>query len=171
MQMRPKLYVFKGQYITHHWHIQLCKWCRRNSRQQWSPVLVGKIIFATQGKYWPGCQLQAFKSYWATLFHLPTSTSSIGGASAFLSPSSKQCISNWEGPKNIHEKERWKCSAGMTNSHWPLPEYFFYSTGSCEGNTNHPFDPNTKPCCKLWVRFCIIEVLLLFLLGWPQFDH
>ena len=70
-----------------------------------------------------------------------------------------QCISNWEGPKNIHEEERWKCSAGMTNSHWPLPEFiFFYSTGSCEGNTNHPFYPNTKPCCKLLVRFCIIEV-------------
>ena len=159
--MLPNIYdIFKVQYITYHWKMFLST----------SPALPQKIIFATQGKS-PWCQLQAFKSYWATLFHLPTSTSSIGGASAFLSPSSKQCISNWEGPKNIHEKERWKCSAGMTNSHWPLPEYFFYSTGSCEGNTNHPFYPNTKPCCKLWVRFCIIVVLLLFLLGWPQFDH
>ena len=94
MQMQPKLYILKVQYITPHWHVQLCKWCRRNSRQRWSPGLVVKIIFATQGKYWPGCQLKAFKSYLATLFHPPTSTSSIGGASAFLSPSSKQCISN-----------------------------------------------------------------------------
>ena len=69
MQMRPKLYILKVQYITHHWHIQLCKWCRRNSRQRWSPVLVGKIIFATEGEYWPQCQLQALKSYWAALFH------------------------------------------------------------------------------------------------------
>ena len=29
----------------------------------------GEDNFTTQSKYWPRCQLQAFKSYWAALFH------------------------------------------------------------------------------------------------------
>ena len=45
----------------------------------------GEDNFTTQSKYWPRCQLQAFKSYWAALF-IPTSTSSIGGRIRIFEP-------------------------------------------------------------------------------------
>ena len=91
MQMRPKLYILKVQYITHHWHIQLCKWCGRNSRQRRSPVLVGKIILLLRVNIDHGVSCKLSKVIGLLCF-IPTSTSYIGGASAFLSPSSKQCI-------------------------------------------------------------------------------
>ena len=110
MQIRPKLYILKTQYITHHWHIQLCKWCRRNSRQRRSPVLVGKIILLLRVNIDHGVSCKLSKVIGLLCF-IPTSTSYIGGASAFLSPSSKQC-----SPGTPGRSDRAACSGRNANS-------------------------------------------------------
>ena len=126
------------------------------------PSVGGEDNFTTQSKYWPRCQLQAFKSYWAALFH-PHLHLIYWGRICIFEPviqAMHNCMSNW---REGRQKHTWKGNMKTFSRYyqWSLTitEYFFSRLAAVKEIQITHSSPTQNPvvnygCVFAFLKFC-----------------